>query len=523
MFEKEIKFIVDFSLNKVKNLGTFFTFEKLLNTDIHPAILQYISAEIDYLIFEDRKKLIQNSVFDYSGPEIARYFSLIGEEVKKSKRISVDDIKKLVTQAVSFNVNFVARPKWSITKLIYNDSDNKPIEEIKLSLNYLYYYEYIRNILLSYIGKKNPVSLSMIEFEVLLNKMDKELFTSKPAKLIDNALYSIGDFNNTGSNSTKVPIQSVEIFLKERNLIDYLFKLRRALPIEAKQKYSIEDIRTIIYSTSPIDKLSAEPEEGEAGYVRENFNDITIVSRFQKTEEEEPDNENIYSDDKEPEADSRKSTDDLLEELKNQYAESEPDDKEEEIKDDAGDLLIKSLEEEDLLNLYNKDLKSLEELEKEIDSANSDIETDSVKKEDDNEIYEFGSLDEDILGPDDFTSEINADDILPDSDEKENFSNIIEDDLLTNQKIEPEPGKQSHYANDLYTYMKDKEIDKIVKAVFDEDREDFAITMDRIAECRTYDEATDILKSVFLTYRVNPYCREAVTLTNAVANYFNQV
>jgi hypothetical protein len=93
MFEKEIKFIADFSLNKVKNLGSFFSFEKLLGTDIHPAILHYISAEIDFLIFEDRKKLIQNSVFDYSGPEIAKYFNLIGEEVKKTRKISVEDIK----------------------------------------------------------------------------------------------------------------------------------------------------------------------------------------------------------------------------------------------------------------------------------------------------------------------------------------------------------------------------------------------------------------------------------------------
>src|ERR1035437_9520826 len=117
MFEKEIQFIVDFSLNKVKNLGSFFSFEKLLSTNIHPAILHYISAEIDFLIFEDRKNLIQNSVFDYSGPEIAKYFNLIGEEVKRTRKISIEDIRKLVSQAVSFNVNFIARPKWSLTKL----------------------------------------------------------------------------------------------------------------------------------------------------------------------------------------------------------------------------------------------------------------------------------------------------------------------------------------------------------------------------------------------------------------------
>jgi len=523
MFEKEIKFIVDFSLNKVKNLGTFFTFEKLLNTDIHPAILQYISAEIDFLIFEDRKKLIQNSVFDYSGPEIAKYFNQIAEEVKKSKKISVEDIKKLVTQAVSFNVNYVARPKWSITKLIFNDTDNKPVDEIKLSLNYLYYYEYIRNILLSYIDKKKPVSLSMIEFEVLLNKMDKVLFASKPTKLIDNALFSIADFNNTGTNGNKVPIQAVEIFLKERNLIDYMFKLRRNLPIEAKQKYSIDDICSIIYSASPLDKqIPTEPEDEQSDFVNESFSDISIEANV-PDHEIDVNPETVIENYKEPEIEQFKTTDELLDELKSQFENNTMDIKEE-IRDDVGDLLISSLEEDDLINLYNKDLKSLEELEKEINEVNTDIDPDSSSKKDASELYDFGStLDEDILNSDDFISETNEEESINDIDNIKSFKDTIKDELTHEDESKPESPKPNDYPNDLYTYMKDKEIDKIVKAVFDEDREDFAITMDRIVECKTYDEGTEILKGVFLTYRVNPYCREAVTLTNAVANYFNQV
>jgi hypothetical protein len=526
MFEKEIKFIVDFSLNKVKNLGTFFTFEKLLNTDIHPAILQYISAEIDFLIFEDRKKLIQNSVFDYSGPEIAKHFSQIGEEVKKSKKISVDDIKKLVTQAVSFNINYVARPKWSITKLLYNDSDNKPIDEIKLSLNYLYYYEYIKNILLSYIGKKNPVSLSMIEFEVLLNKMDKELFGSKPIKLIDNALYSMADFNNTGTNSNKVPIQAVEIFFKERNLIDYLFKLRRALPIEAKQKYSIDDIRSVIYSVSASDKkVPSEPEE-EPDFVKESFSDISFEENVPEKEIEK-EQEEVIDNYSEPEPDNKpeplRSTDELLDDLKSQFEDSDLRIKEEK-KDDVGDLLIKSLEEDDLMKLYNEDLKSLEELENEIKNVNADMDSSSSQIDDVTELYDFDTtLDEDILSTDDSKSNAGADKIKHDDDEIKNFNELIEDELINSNAESPDQRKRNNYPNDLYNYLKNKEIDKIVKAVFDEDKEDFAVTMDRIVECRTYDEATEILKGVFLTYRVNPYCREAVTLTNAVANYFNQV
>ena len=74
MFENEIKFISDFTLNKVKELGSFITVEKLLSTDIHPSIKKYVVGEINYLIFEDRKKLIENSLFDYSGKEISDLF-----------------------------------------------------------------------------------------------------------------------------------------------------------------------------------------------------------------------------------------------------------------------------------------------------------------------------------------------------------------------------------------------------------------------------------------------------------------
>ena len=505
MFEKEIKFIVDFSLNKVKNLGSFFSFEKLLTTDIHPAILHYISAEIDFLIFEDRKKLIQNSLFDYSGPEIAKYFNLIGEEVKKSRKISVEDIKKLITQAVSFNVNFVARPKWSLSKLIFNDSDLKPIEEIKLSLNYVYYYEYLKNILLSYLNKKKSVSLTLIEFEVLLNKIDKELFSVQSNKLVDNTLYSIADFMNTGSSSNKVPVQSVEVFFKERNLIEYLFKLRRSLPIDSKQKYSVEELRSIIYSATPLDQqVTGEVEPEVLEIPTEDSRDIPEV----------------------PVSQPEKSTEELLKELNDL---NEPfdfiSDKNSDVEENVDEeIIISSSEEDELLKLYDDELKSLEELEEEIKDDKGEIELDISHKGILDEFYDFRNDPEDeLLNVDETSVDSEDKDLLADSKETENLTDGTEDEAGIEKVQDSRFRGRNNFPNDLLTYLKDKEIDKIVNSVFDEDREDFAISMDRISECSSYDEATEILKSVFLTYRVNPYSRDAVALTNAVANYFNQV
>ena len=141
MFENEIQFISDFSHNKIKKFGSFVTYEKLSTADLHPAILAYISAELDYMIFKDRKKLLEDSIFDYSGREISDHFNVITSEIKRNKKIAIGDVRKLIVQAVSFNVNYVVRPKWSATKLIYNDQNFVAVDELERMLNYLYYLE----------------------------------------------------------------------------------------------------------------------------------------------------------------------------------------------------------------------------------------------------------------------------------------------------------------------------------------------------------------------------------------------
>ena len=198
----------------------------------------------------------------------------------------------------------------------------------------------------------------MIEFEVLLNKIDKELFSAQSNKLIDNTLYSIADFMNTGISSNKVPVQSIEVFFKERNLIEYLFKLRRALPIDSKQKYSVEELRSIIYSSTPLDKQvteSGEPEEVEIP--AEDFPDISV-----------------------PVSQPEKSAEDLLTELNEpfDFITDKNSDVEENVDEE---IIISSSEEDELLKLYDDELKSLEELEEEIKDDKGEIELDISHKD----------------------------------------------------------------------------------------------------------------------------------------------
>ncbi|MCX6148991.1 MAG: hypothetical protein NTX22_00540 [Ignavibacteriales bacterium] len=255
MFEREIKFIYDFNINQVKKLGASFTFNALSSTDLHPAIRNYISAEVDYLIYEDRKKIIENSNFDYSGEEINKYFLLINNEIRKEKRLSSEYVDQLILHATSFTVNFLAQPKWALTKLVFAKENTLNIQEVKQILNYVHYYDHLKELLEKFFTKKRIITIDKSEFEILVDRIYNQLFSAYSEKIINNVLSNAADFFNVGStHKTTVPLFALELFLKERKLENYLERLENALPTETKLSFSINELQNILFSPVPIKK-----------------------------------------------------------------------------------------------------------------------------------------------------------------------------------------------------------------------------------------------------------------------------
>jgi len=264
MFEKEIEFIYNYNLNKIQHLGSFISYEQLISTDIHPALLQYVSAEIDFLIYEDRQKLLQDSLFDYSGEKISEYFTNIGEEIKRSKKFSLEYLTKLLLHASSFNVNYIIRPKWSLLQFVFeseNDS-SKPVVEVKQILNYLYYYPYLRRLLISFFNKKRILTITLTELEELLDKIDKINYESNFDRVLDSALKNMIEFINMGeSNNNKISKQSIELFLEDKNLSEYKIILTEKFGVSGTSKSEINDYKNVILAYNIEDISSAISEE----------------------------------------------------------------------------------------------------------------------------------------------------------------------------------------------------------------------------------------------------------------------
>jgi hypothetical protein len=705
MFEKEIKFIGDFCFNQVKSLGSSFTLDKITTAGVHPAVVQYISAELDFMIYSDRRKLLQQSYFDYAGKEISDHFQKISGEIKKHKKISLDDSKKLIFQAVSFNINYLVRPRWSLMKLIFNDQPVISVEEMKMMLNYLYYYEYFKKVLNGYISKRNLVQISSTEFDILLNKIDNELINTSQHQVISNSFTSMGDFFNIGGvDKNRLPLSAVEIFCKEKNLVDLILKLRKVIPNEVKRRYDKVEIERILFSPDLIQKaekednietetateqmieaLDADESKNES---KESDKDIqdeldkSDIETFLSPEEEEA-LLSLYSEESsedskttfetvsslESEVTIKEFEDSKIEGVKTaltdllESTDTEPEiiEKKLDLSDisDLGEIELESVEISDenvsgvnltsdeefegIVDAISEDLpedeieidenfneSSVEAMNTEVESQSEVLETDLSRSGIEKEIVQ--EMIEDFYGENTPDSPTQDDDLEPqeisetltNSTEEEAEEKIVslEDDLLNifqgldNEEFKlpekerfsvetPEPSvpdlleveKEEPYITsettdgfdeylksideliftekptkqagenrqvevedkieipvqkvtgikeqiptistidriektatktrtlrqkDLFSYLRKKEVKKIVSYIFANDEEDFTNTVERIMDCHSYKEASEILKAVFTSYKISPYSKEAITFTNAVSNYFRQ-
>ncbi len=288
MFEREIQFIYDFSHNKIKSLGGFITFSQLRSTDLHPAILQYISAEIDFYIFEDRQKLLKDSLFDYSGSKINSYFAMISEEIKKTKKFSLSYIEKLILHSITFTVNHLVTPNSLTSQFIFEEDKEKSSPEVKQILNYLYYFPHIKKIISSYLDNKNLIKITSEEFRELLKKIDNIGLEEDPEKMYSEALESMADFFNIGmSGRSTIPLIAVQNYLKDKNLSSHLNKLNAEFSDPEVTRYEIKDYRKLLVSVEPTESEPASGSETEEVLESDLAANREQMTAFEAVNEEE--------------------------------------------------------------------------------------------------------------------------------------------------------------------------------------------------------------------------------------------
>lgn len=571
MFEREIKFIYDFNLNKINRLGPYFTFEQLSTTDIHPAILHYISAEIDYLVFEDRQNLLKNSVFDYSGEKINYHFNQITSELKKTKRFSSEYIAKLILHASSFTINYLIRPKWTLAKFVFDESDIKSTNEIKQILNYIYYYKYLTKIVVSYINAKKILSMNHDEFEVLLNKADALGTESYLSAIISNALKSMAEFFNIGEiKKFRVPLPAVELFLEEKELLKHLEVLNTEFGNDENSKFNMYDYLKVLNKVmiekkeeapkveeqiefegakepkpEVAEKIVAVVEEEkeikeEVTIEKEEELSVTLEDEIHEvpeeveeeitSEKEETDDLETFIEEEEPEEIEQESKtpiklrihvgeDTRIEpifEEENESTESEFENEEKILEAEQSDDTNEEPVEQE--SLFAEDDLADEKLEDEnADEIEHSLKNNIVVVEDEADVStvaqevenEETSTDENKISPLERILQIEK------NGEPENESLF---DVLKENAVEP--SQRTHPKIDLAGLLERKEMTKIIETIFDYDIEDFANTLEEISQCNDLEDAQMVINRTLASRHISRNAKEAEAFKEIISEFF---
>lgn len=467
MFEKEIKFINDLTVSKLKGLGEFISLEQIKSAGIHPAVFKYIEAEIDYLIYEDRSKLLKNSIFDYSGKKIEEHFKQVAGEIKNSKKFSQDYISKLVLHAISFNLNYLTRPNWSIVRFLFDGSDEKNRADIQNILNYLYYYDYLKKIILSYLEKKNLNKFSKLQLEELLVKIDQVGNETNIFPIIDTAVKSISDFLNYHElKKTSISLNSVQQFLKDKNFLSILEIVNKKFE-KTNLNVQVEPVELINEITREIEKRKVEEQLPEEIFEEieefETENDIEELEVFEPEPEPETEAEldseveNNSETEVESEIKIKPEVEDQIEDVQEEVKEEEPEENiseetievSEEILPDPGETRedidtqveeIEEKQEEEILELEEV-IDEIEEFEEEIIIENTDAaDTQELTQEETTEdITEetVEQVEEVIPAPDETKEDV---DTPVEATEEEQEEEIFESEKITDEIKEFEEG-----------------------------------------------------------------------------------
>ncbi len=245
MFKNEIKFITDLNSAKIKNYSGFLSFSDIKKSKIHRAILKYILAEIEQQLYNDKQKLIINSIFEYNDDRIHNYLNLISENVKRTNKFKFEFISKLIQDAVIFNIHFLIAPNKTLTQFVFGNTNKKTYDEISLSLSHIYYYKYFRKIIPAYMERKNINSISRSEFLGLLKKIDDISKKSHLTDTINTAINSMANFFK-GSVPNEVPIQAIYLFLQGKKLTSHSKIIQLEFLDKSVSSASVQEIKKLL-------------------------------------------------------------------------------------------------------------------------------------------------------------------------------------------------------------------------------------------------------------------------------------
>lgn len=247
----------------------------VFNSDNLPTPIKYYIENEAKQSLHFTSEYIENSpIFNSKDSEVEKSISILESALKNSMNIDNISFENFLKNSIEIRFNFILRPKFTLTNLIFKDSDEVETDLIKSTFNYFNDYKYLKNGFFNHLESEPSILIEKEEFENIIKKIDDEyIYNLSSSEFVDLLLPCFKLFTYDGLKEQKlVPVEAIMIFLDEKGIYPLLEKMQELINDENKEFLSFEEFSQFVGSLDSNEEPSAD--EDIISESADNFDDL---------------------------------------------------------------------------------------------------------------------------------------------------------------------------------------------------------------------------------------------------------
>lgn len=224
MFEKEVERLR-------KRLRSSLTVQQptvslasvLANEDVEHTYKVFFRAEVEWWVYEERQNRKQNTRFDWQHHLLQELEPQITNSSIQAAQFDSAEQNALIDAAVKTRVNYICRPRTTLTWFVFRGAPTKPLTEILLRLEYFSEYTYLLEGFKQWARSRkrtgNEELLSVVEFERIITDIDNDAILDMSAEeflALLTPVYALFAEANPDLPPETVPTEAIIIFLDDK-------------------------------------------------------------------------------------------------------------------------------------------------------------------------------------------------------------------------------------------------------------------------------------------------------------------
>jgi hypothetical protein len=157
MFQDFIQRKIEEYSKQIPSVGNEVSLQKLRQSDLPPYIINFF----------DQSAAGKSPVGRYAEGGVGN---------RGKDFLAKQEFEKTLRNAVVFNINYVIKPKATLLKFLFGNTDARPADYIIQRLAYFQFYRYYVDAIIEFIQLHQPPVISISQIEKILDEINKKIF-----------------------------------------------------------------------------------------------------------------------------------------------------------------------------------------------------------------------------------------------------------------------------------------------------------------------------------------------------------